>query len=286
MKSTKPIQNKPMCLQHVQYCHSVNETVAHSLLARFEEVLSFLGLAAENPAVNQEWIHQLRIAIRKAVAALKFYRELLPKKSMKRLKKQLQHLRIATNEVRDYDVTADLLPKEWACQFQRLQQERLVIQAPLLVLFQCLERKDYLKKQMSQLLEEIQHSKKKHNTTTFSKWKKRRLQKKLENLWKIAPTRKASLAALHRFRIRVKELRYMIELFGEAIPFEIQKKIYPKLKTFQKKLGRIHDFVMLQRNIQQQLTAASAADSILLRKMFIENKRALANACTAFFATL
>ncbi len=51
----------------------------------------------------------------------------------------------------------------------------------------------------------------------------------------------ADLAALHRFRITAKHLRYSMEVFASAFGPEFRGELYPCFEEVQTRLGEIHD---------------------------------------------
>src|SRR5690606_28603104 len=83
---------------------------AHDALqTRLEAVVAWLPKAAQFPEADIEHVHQLRVSTRKAGAALKLFRELLPKKRAKRLNVSLKGIRRAAGEARDLDVLLERL---------------------------------------------------------------------------------------------------------------------------------------------------------------------------------
>src|SRR5690606_30232377 len=75
-----------------------------ALAARLQAVLTWLPKAAQFPEADIEYVHQLRVSTRKAAAALKLFRDLLPKKRTRRLKAMLKAIRKAAGDARDLDV--------------------------------------------------------------------------------------------------------------------------------------------------------------------------------------
>ena len=71
---------------------------------RLAAVQHFLPLAAEQSDENIEYVHQLRVATRRCVAALRLYRKILPKLPRKTLCRELKSIRQAAGRARDYDV--------------------------------------------------------------------------------------------------------------------------------------------------------------------------------------
>src|SRR5206468_5052202 len=71
-----------------------------------------LPLAVHDADRDVEDVHRLRVATRRAGAALKIFQPCLPDKVFRRVRKQLRALRRAAGEARDWDVfLADLLQR-------------------------------------------------------------------------------------------------------------------------------------------------------------------------------
>ena len=78
-------------------------------------------------------------------------------------------------------------------------------------------------------------------------------------------------AALHRFRIRGKELRDGLELLAGAFPPAFRDELYPLVATLQEKLGQVNDLATAQRRLGEWLAATGdpAAVSHLRRRQAV-----------------
>ena len=74
------------------------------LSVRLAAVRHHLPLAVERAAEDVEHVHQLRVATRRAGAAVRIFRDLLPKKSQREAKRVLRAVRRAAGAARDWDV--------------------------------------------------------------------------------------------------------------------------------------------------------------------------------------
>ena len=72
-----------------------------------------LPLAAHLAEHDIEHVHRLRVATRRAVAALKLYRDCWPDKPARWMKKRLRKIRRAAGDARDLDVLADRLARDY-----------------------------------------------------------------------------------------------------------------------------------------------------------------------------
>src|SRR5205807_197113 len=68
-----------------------------------------------------------------------------------------------------------------------------------------------------------------------------------------APAAAADDAALHRFRIRGKELRYALELLAGAFPATFRDELYPVAAALQERLGLVNDLATAQRRLAEWL---------------------------------
>src|SRR4051794_41529286 len=90
----------------------VEEAARKSLEPRLAAVARCLPLAAHLAEHDVEHVHRLRVATRRACAALKLYRELLPGKEARWLKRRLRKVRKAAGDARDLDVLSQRLLAE------------------------------------------------------------------------------------------------------------------------------------------------------------------------------
>jgi CHAD domain-containing protein len=85
------------------------QAARHVLAVRLEVVRRRLRPALDEPDHDPQHVHQLRVATRRADAALRIFEDCLPRKACKRARKRLKRLRRAAGAVRDWDVfLADL----------------------------------------------------------------------------------------------------------------------------------------------------------------------------------
>src|SRR2546421_5497268 len=79
---------------------------------RLEAVIDALGPALQNPTNDPEVVHRLRVATRRAGAALRIFRSLLPARQYRRARNRLRQLRRAAGAARDWDVFLAQLEKQ------------------------------------------------------------------------------------------------------------------------------------------------------------------------------
>src|SRR5262245_59267031 len=87
----------------------VRAAARQSLEDRLSAVHFWLPVAARNLSHDGEPVHQLRVSTRRASAALKLYRDWLPRDRYRWLTRRLHKIRRAANVARDLDVLAHRL---------------------------------------------------------------------------------------------------------------------------------------------------------------------------------
>ena len=97
----------------------VADAARRVLTLRLEGVRDCLGHALREPGRDAEFVHQLRVATRRASAALEIFAECLPPKVYRATRLLIRNIRRAAGKARDWDVflgrlvdDADKLPAE------------------------------------------------------------------------------------------------------------------------------------------------------------------------------
>ena len=234
---------------------SVEDVARRALQARMERLWHFLALSVSQPPSDTENVHQLRVSARRTAAAMEIFAGWLPRRRGRWVGKKLKRVRKAAGEARDLDVLhirwtnrlheipagqADLL-------LQQVNRRRLKAQRPIEDAYNKLLRKRF-----------------EHRTVQFLKRVRPRGEHALQNdqrlgcLARVAlgrlvvPYLRAARAemtdveALHRFRIKSKEVRYAMEIFGGAFDTDFRRVLYPIVESLQDRLGAINDHVTAQ----------------------------------------
>lgn len=188
---------------------------------------------------HAEPVHDLRVAIRRFQQALAAFRQVLPRREVKRIRRKLKQLLDAAGGVRDCDVVTKILAGRElpgvAALKRKLHERR---KAALPVLVAALDR--WVARRCS------------------SKWRAALLACPIEDGLQsglhrsarkflahgdAAAGEKASVADLHRFRIEAKKFRYTLELFEPSWGPPVREWL-DRLKPVQTLLGDIHDSYM------------------------------------------
>ncbi|HVK12656.1 MAG TPA: CHAD domain-containing protein [Gemmataceae bacterium] len=197
-------------------------------------------------------VHQLRVACRRADAALDLFAPLLPRRATKRLRARVKRLRRAAGEVRDLDVlaprvvaiTAAPLPKKYGKRRAAAMKELLTHTTP--------SDSRRLKRRALRLLERV-----KPDEQRFGDFARDRLRGVADAFLSADPPPHAPPEALHAFRIRGKALRYAVELTAAVLPAAAREEAYTLLGTIQEALGDANDLAMYRDRVQRRADRAT-----------------------------
>jgi CHAD domain-containing protein len=90
----------------------------------------------------------------------------------------------------------------------------------------------------------------------FGDWAAGRLRDTARRFIDAVPADRADEAALHRLRIRGKELRYVMELLAAAFPGELRADLYPTVESMQDRLGRVNDLATACADLRRKSETA------------------------------
>jgi CHAD domain-containing protein len=197
---------------------------------------------------GQRQLHQLRVACRRAEAALRIFRDLLPTQSVHWLRKRIRKIRHSTNVTRDQDVLRKWLEK----------QKGAVGSGIGLVMKQ--QREDTLA-QMFQLIgnlqqyhEHVSRVARPARLSTPADWPAqmgRRVLDECLHFLRCISRNDTETERLHDLRIASKRLRYACELATEVIPHANFRSVLTLLKQIQSRLGQIHDTAARMEQLKQ-----------------------------------
>jgi CHAD domain-containing protein len=280
-----------------------------TLQSRLGAVLHYLPLAAEKALEDSAYVHQLRVATRRAAAALSLYADLMPRHRFWWIKKQLKRVRRAANDARDCDMLIQRLKRKQSSRetkrwLKAVRAERAEAQKAIVAVKDRLWREQRLARRIDKLLERVQsRDKEKAGAASgrFGDWAREHLRPLVEQFFGAIPSDRTDEAALHQLRIRGKELRYAIEFLASAFPDKlrtglsptieamqnrlgaINDLLYPTIKAMQDRLGEINDLATVKARLGQQLEAASAADVASWRRLLANEQAQLDQARQKFW---
>lgn len=237
-------------IEGVSPTSSVTEVAARSLQARLAAVQHPLPLAALLAHEDVEHVHRLRVATRRAAAAVKLYKHLLPRRKTAALKLMLRDIRRAAGAARDLDVLAMRLQAAHGNDLSFVRGEiarhRASAQSEIKSAYDAAMKGGALAQLTYSVVNRVRARRKrdrKPEYATFGPWARRRFVKPARQFFQSQPADLNDYAALHQFRIRGKALRYAMELLAPAFPNSFRKDLYPRVEELQDLLGAINDHV-------------------------------------------
>ena len=227
-------------------------------------MLHYLPLAAEKAGEETEHVHQLRVWARRATAALILYEELMPRRRFRWMKKQLRRVRRAANDARDCDVLLRRLrdkpagggTERWG---EAVRAERDKAEEAIVAAHERLGRDQRFARRIDKLLQRVRSRAADQAGTAsspFGDWARVRLRPVIEQFFAAVPSDPGDEAALHRFRICGKELRYVMELLAGAFPESIRTQLYPTIEMLQDRLGDINDLATAKARLRKHVEQA------------------------------
>jgi CHAD domain-containing protein len=229
---------------------SLADAARRVLTVRLELVRDHLPPALQQAQDDPEHVHQLRVATRRARAALDVFADCLPAKAYKHARRKLRNLRRAAGEARDWDVFL-LTLLERQSKFATRQKpgfdfltgyamgQRRTAQIHLLETgrdqpFAC----DLL------LAETVAAVHKPHDDrgeTVLIDLARPRLATLLKDLDAGAQRDLHDYAQLHQVRITGKRLRYAMEIVADCFEPAFKEELYPAVEQMQDILGNAND---------------------------------------------
>ena len=221
------------------------EPIARDAVARIEA--SARGVLGSS---DTEFLHQLRVSLRRLRAALRAYQDVLPGKERRRLIRALRRLSPVLGAARDWDV---VLARHEVSAGARARA-RSAREAALAMV---------ASEEFSRALAMARALKAKGAGEPAQQFAARALERAHRKAMKRAKGIDWDDAARrHEVRIRVKRLRYTCELFASAFPRRATASYISALKALQTILGELNDLATARR-----LVGARADEAPLLRRL-------------------
>src|SRR4051794_39667523 len=188
---------------------TVAEAASRSLEPRLAVVAHYLPLAAHLAEHDIEHVHRLRVSTRRAAAALKLYRDSLPKKTTRWIKKRLRQIRRAASEARDLDVLMQRLQRESDVEAEPIVRflagKRAALQPSIVELADKMRRDDRFIRKAARLFGKIDLSNQDGESASpeqLGDWAPQQFAKFRSAFIELLPNGSDDIAALHQFRIR------------------------------------------------------------------------------------
>jgi CHAD domain-containing protein len=263
---------------------------------RREEVTEFLRQAGEGHALDVEYVHDLRVALRRLSEVAGLLTVLMDKGSARAVQESLRGLRKASGDLRDLDVMGEHLRK-WRMPGALKKRARGMVEAQgarrgeLEQALRTAATSASVAGTMVLLARVLEESSKAEVIFTAGAKLRRELEKRIEqrrkklkrDFGKAAKKQKAEV--LHEARIAAKKLRYVVELEKE-LDKKGNKREMKFLKGIQKLLGDHHDVHVIEAALEREVMGAKPAVKGLRagwRKWRRESERGQAKRAAEFF---
>jgi len=240
---------------------SVIDVALATLKDRLKTVRKRFAQAVRRGSKNAERIHQLRVATRRASAALELYDDFVPRKSAAKLAKRLKRIRNLAGKVRDCDLlltrfASDTAQSESPSFIKRMHALRTSAYRDLCRLQRQHRGPGRLKRRTRELLARIRRKGERHAhlaSQNFKDWAPARLRVFVSDFFQAATPDLRDFSQLHQFRIRSKALRYAMELVASTFPPEFNTELHPVIERLQTVLGDINDEANFLKSVGKRL---------------------------------
>lgn len=229
------------------------------LKQRFAAVSAYLPDAGSPAGGNAEAVHQLRVATRRANAAVRIFEPCLPAKAARRLRRALRDLRQVAGTARDADVLRDFLeasePPRDAERVRLflagyLAAERGIAQRALSA--HVADCRATLEGGLRDCLDHpAPPSGTNRHLRTLTDLADGVIRSRVFELEQAAVQLPADPERLHQVRILGKRLRYSMEVFAGCYAGPFREQLYPAVEAMQELLGEVNDL----SNAAARLTA-------------------------------
>lgn len=225
----------------------VSAIASRQIKERLAMVLKQLRRAAHASHDEPEPVHQLRVACRRARAALEFFAAALPKRKTEWFLRKLRKIRKAADEARNLDVyrqrlsqQEQTLPVDVAA---LLEQRRIAAHKPLRKLDKQLRASKRWQQKQRQLLKKLRSSRQRAPVLDqpLHVFVPLALEPTLAEFTAALHSPGQSAKRLHALRVAGKRLRYALELLEPVFSKRLRASLLVQLKRLQDVLGDIND---------------------------------------------
>jgi CHAD domain-containing protein len=266
----------------------VCEVASRVLAVRLKAVCQSLPLAAEKSDEDVEYVHQLRISVRRAVEAVRVFSGLMDEAEVDPLRDRLRRIRLAADEARNWDVMAERfshsggIPTRIAEQIKARRQEA---QGPIVAIYREITT-DACEAKTEKLVQEIAFHRHGDGKRRFGRQAPKHLFPVAKKFFKAAESDLSSDESLHALRIRTKKLRYTMEIVAVAFDPAFRKKLYSQVTLFQDLLGVLNDHAAARLLLRDWLSQSEDPQQrAFLEGLLLAEERANEDLRAALLAT-
>jgi CHAD domain-containing protein len=213
-------------------------------------VAEYLPRAVQEADRDPENVHQLRVATRRADAALRIFAPCLPGKVLKKARGRLRRLRRAAGAARDWDVFLIGLTERRVKQAEKEQSGlnflfgyafglRTAAQADLETA--GAEEHQSFDAFLEATVAAVRPAPDLPDDAALFRLAQPLLTARLHELDWAAAGDLQDYAHLHQVRIAGKRLRYAMEVFADCFSLQFRDELYPRVEEMQEILGRAND---------------------------------------------
>jgi CHAD domain-containing protein len=227
----------------------VLEAAALVLATRLPIVPEQLARVRQLAHKDIEPVHQLRVATRRADAAVRLFRSCLPHRLYRKIRRRLRRMRQAAGAARDWDVfLLELRQRQKTAEQKQLPGLDFLIGYALgqraaaqqqLDAVETLES-DQLEDFLRQVLNDL-HAPHEGEPQQLGELAHEVLHDRLQMLQTAASGDLSDYEQLHQVRIAGKRLRYAMEILSDCFPPSLREDFYPRVEAMQDILGRAND---------------------------------------------
>ncbi|NBR05180.1 MAG: CHAD domain-containing protein [Planctomycetes bacterium] len=227
---------------------SLNDGFKYILSTRLHTLAKILNKQNINNDLSPKLVHSLRVASRKLITAIKLFKQVATKKIAGKPHDRTKDLMDHFGPIRNWDVFYNACNNYNNKSTPEMQD--LFLQGVIWAIRNRFEKKALLflrlkaEKLESRLLKtatKIYTTKDESTSTSFFEWSRISLMKILDDFKTSISTIDYSKKELHAFRLKIKFVRYGLEIMGDAIPLEKSFPLHEALKKGQTILGTIND---------------------------------------------
>jgi len=247
---------------------SVCKVASRVLDTRLMAVCRWLPLADENSGENIEYVHQLRLSVRRAVEAARVFSGLIGEAEYEELREKLRRIRLAADDARNWDVLCGRVSHGGyipAKLLEQIEAGRRKVQEPITMAYQ-----EYRTEACGEKFEKLVHDVESHEygegKRRFVRHAPKYLRPVVKKFFRAAKSDLTTYQSLHGLRIRTKKLGYTMEIVAVAFAPAFRKKLYPLVALFQNLLGTMNDHAT-ERSMFRDLLSESES---LEQKAFLE----------------
>jgi CHAD domain-containing protein len=228
----------------------LTEAAKRVLSVRLRAVGEALPRAVQEADRDPEYVHQLRVATRRADAALRIFSPCLPGKVQKKARRRLRRLRQAAGAARDWDVFLLGIAERRTKQPEKDQYGltflfgyafglRAAAQADLESA--GAEEHQSFDAFLEATTAAVRPAPDLPSDAVLLRLARPLLTARLHELDWTAAGDLQDYAHLHQVRIAGKRLRYAMEVFADCFSLSFREELYPRVEEMQEILGRAND---------------------------------------------